>query len=218
MTVREAEAALERLGPDLPDSYLRPNGYLLDVVLHGSADNDEPALAAVRRAFGRRVYAIGSGTLASALLADFRRLQMTISAAESCTGGRVGAALTAVPGASDVFWGGVVAYDDAAKVRLLGVPEAMLARHGAVSEEVAVAMARGVREIAGTTWSVAVTGIAGPSGGTAAKPVGTVWIATAGPREGARLFEFAGGRRTVRRRSTQAALDMLRLAAGADGP
>ena len=129
--------------------------------------------------------------------------------AESCTGGLLGAVFTSIPDASKVFWGGVISYDDSAKRSLLGVPESSLHRHGAVSEEVAVAMARGVRELAATTWSVAVTGIAGPSGGTPEKPVGTVWIAIDGPVAHVRLHRFDGSRDVVREATVNNAISLL---------
>lgn len=104
-----------------------------------------------------------------------------IAVAESCTGGLLGAAITAVPGASACFRGGIVAYDDDVKIDLLGVSSALLREHGAVSAEVAAEMARGVRRRLATEVGLAVTGIAGPSGGTVAKPVGLIWIAALGP-------------------------------------
>lgn len=213
VTVRQARATLDRIESDRLAVDLQPNGYLLDVVLSISDADAGEMFRLVRAAFGPHVYALEEKPLPAAVVGHFASRRMTVSVAESCTGGWVGAALSSPPGASEVFWGGVVAYDDLAKQRLLGVQESTLARHGAVSNEVAIEMARGVREISGTTWAVAVTGIAGPTGGTEDKPVGTVWIATVGPRESARLFIFPGGRRSVRRRSTQAALDMLRRAA-----
>jgi nicotinamide-nucleotide amidase len=135
----------------------------------------------------------------------------TLALAESCTGGMIGEMITRVPGASDVFDRGCVVYSNTAKTDLLGVPETLLAEHGAVSEACAVAMARGARERAGTDLAVAVTGIAGPGGGTPEKPVGTVFIAlTDGGRTACRPFGFRGGRPWVRTLSAYAALDGLR--------
>lgn len=107
--------------------------------------------------------------------------RMTLAVAESCTGGALGAALVARPGASAHFVGGVQAYANSAKSAMLGIPEDMLVRHGAVSEPVAKAMAEGARRKLGADWALAITGVAGPDGGTDAKPVGTVFIACAGP-------------------------------------
>jgi PncC family amidohydrolase len=121
----------------------------------------------------------------------------------------LGQVLTSVPGASDVFWGGVISYDDAAKVRLLGVRRETLVAHGAVSKNVAVEMARGVRDRSGCTWSLAITGVAGPGGGTPEKPVGTVWVALEGPRAETRQYRFSGDRDTVRHASVEAALELL---------
>jgi nicotinamide-nucleotide amidase len=142
-----------------------------------------------------------------------------ISVAESCTGGLVLARLTDIAGSSDWVNGGVVAYANAVKVQQLDVPEAMLAEYGAVSEPVATAMATGVRARLRTEVGVGVTGIAGPSGGTEAKPVGTVAIAvdrTPGdggePRHAVRTFKFLGDREMVRAQAIQAALDMVRRA------
>jgi nicotinamide-nucleotide amidase len=137
--------------------------------------------------------------------------QYTISVAESCTGGMLGARLTAIPGASDVVMGGVIAYDDRIKREMLGVTDAQLRDHGAVSEPVARAMATGARTRMETSIGIAITGVAGPGGGSPDKPVGTVWIAI--DVEGmvlARRFNMIGDREEIRRRSAQAALEMLR--------
>jgi len=106
----------------------------------------------------------------------------TLSTAESCTGGQISHTLTNLPGSSAFYEGGVVAYSYAAKTTLLGVPQALLLEHGAVSQPVAFELARAVRRLLGTTVGVAVTGIAGPAGGTATKPVGTVYVAVSSPR------------------------------------
>jgi nicotinamide-nucleotide amidase len=144
--------------------------------------------------------------LADALLARGWR----VATAESCTGGLIAAACTQLAGSSDWFDAGLVAYANAAKTALLGVPEPMLAAHGAVSEEVARAMAEGALVRAQVQLTVAVTGIAGPGGAVPGKPVGTVWLATAGPG-GARAerLHFAGDRDTVRARTVSAALQRL---------
>ncbi len=132
----------------------------------------------------------------------------TLVTAESCTGGLIGKYLTDLPGSSQVYWGGHVVYSNAAKEKLLGVDGRMLAEHGAVSEEAALAMAEGALAVSGASVSIAVTGIAGPDGGTAEKPVGTVWTAVGMEGRGAvaRLFNFGGSRDMVRRRSAVAAM------------
>lgn len=132
-----------------------------------------------------------------------------VSVAESCTGGLLGAALTSIPGSSEVFWGGAISYDDAAKRRLLGVRAETLSDFGAVSEQAAVEMARGMRRVAETSWSVAVTGIAGPGGGSPEKPVGTVWIAVDGPRPEVEPNVFPGDRAAVREATVLAAMKLL---------
>jgi nicotinamide-nucleotide amidase len=134
-----------------------------------------------------------------------------IATAESCTGGWIAKALTDVPGSSRWFGTGIVCYGNDAKTALLGVTVADLSHHGAVSEAVVRAMARGVLERATAEVSVAVSGIAGPDGGTPAKPVGTVWLAWAtrasdGVRVTSRLHHFGGDREAVRRQAVAAAL------------
>jgi len=132
-------------------------------------------------------------------------------AAESCTGGLLAAACTSLPGSSEWFERGVVSYSNAAKAELLGVADALIAGHGAVSAEVARAMAEGALARSPAGYAVAVTGIAGPGGGTPVKPVGTVWIATArrGNAAEATLLNAAGDRAAVRARSVVVALELL---------
>lgn len=146
---------------------------------------------------------------AASLLHRLRAAGETLSVAESCTGGLLGEALTSVPGASDVFWGGVVAYHDQAKVELLGIDPGILERMGAVSEQVARLMAAGIRRCARTTWGVAITGIAGPGGGTPEKPVGTVWLAVDGPDRRATDRLYRGDRATIRRQAAGEAMELV---------
>jgi nicotinamide-nucleotide amidase len=168
------------------------------------------AADALRERAGDHVYAEGDVELSAVVLADARAQHLRIGAAESCTGGLVGARLTDIPGSSDVFTGGVVAYDNSVKQSLLDVPAALIEQHGAVSEEVARAMAVGAVRRLGVDLSVAITGIAGPGGGTQEKPVGTVWFATALGRsvESSRVI-LPGTRFEIRARAAQAALFLL---------
>jgi nicotinamide-nucleotide amidase len=142
---------------------------------------------------------------------------LSLATAESCTGGLVAARLTSVPGSSDVVLGGVVAYANEVKERELGVPADLIASHGAVSAEVAAAMARGARERLGADVAVAVTGVAGPDGGTAEKPVGLVYLHAEGPDGGVgREFSFPGDRASIRARAVVGALHLVRRLLGAE--
>ena len=145
------------------------------------------------------------------MLELLRERGLTLATAESCTGGLVGARLTDVAGSSDVFVGGAIVYSNAAKEASLGVPAALIAEHGAVSAEVAAAMAQGARERLGADVAVAVTGVAGPGGGTDEKPVGLVFVHASGPMGdlGQRL-DFPGDRETIRGRATVSALHVVR--------
>ncbi len=141
----------------------------------------------------------------AALAQVFIDQKLTMASAESCTGGMISAACTDLPGSSVWFERGFVTYSNAAKTDMLGVPAAVIQTHGAVSEEVARAMAIGALEHSLADWSLAVTGVAGPSGGSAAKPVGTVWLAWACKSSGrceAQLKLFSGDRKTVREATT----------------
>jgi nicotinamide-nucleotide amidase len=136
---------------------------------------------------------------------------LTLAVAESCTGGRLAAAFTGDAGASDFFLGGVVAYANEVKVGALGVYREVLERHGAVSREVALQMAQGVQRLTGAHYTISTTGVAGPGGGTAAKPVGTVWIAVAGPdgAASAKQYRFEGTRAENMAAAVDAAIEML---------
>lgn len=150
--------------------------------------------------------------LAERVLEECRRGGLRIATAESCTGGLLSAALTAIPGSSDVFDRGFVTYSNAAKSELLGIPPDLIERHGAVSEEVARAMAEGALARAGVDLAVAVTGVAGPGGGTAARPVGFVHLAVARKNEQTlhqRLALADEGREAIREESVRRALELL---------
>jgi nicotinamide-nucleotide amidase len=159
---------------------------------------------------GEHVYGEGDGDLAAVVLERARRAGVSIGAAESCTGGLVGGRLTDIPGSSDVFIGAVVCYSDRLKTELLDVAPSLIQAHGAVSEEVARAMAGGALRRLGVDLAVSVTGIAGPGGGTPEKPVGTVWFAVGSAvRLEARRVVFLGSRREIRERAAQTALYLL---------
>lgn len=147
---------------------------------------------------------------AARLVALYKQKGLTLTTAESCTGGLVAGAITSVPGASAVFTHGFVTYADAAKAQMLGVPADLLAMAGAVSEPVALRMAQGARAEAGVDVAIAITGIAGPDGGTAEKPVGTVWFGLAGPAECLTYHRtFHGNRDEIRAQSVAFALRLL---------
>jgi nicotinamide-nucleotide amidase len=174
-----------------------------------------PLEAEIRRRADAYCFGADGDSLASVVLERLRQRGETLAVAESCTGGGLGAAITAVPGASEVFLGGVIAYANAVKQELLAVPADRLASHGAVSDPVAEAMAEGVRRRIGSTWALAVTGVAGPGGGTAQKPVGLVHIALAGPagvRSEPVRFGGSRGRDWIRTLTIGEALNRLRLA------
>jgi len=178
----------------------------------GEADRRLGAAAALlRRRAGEHVYGEGDTDLAAVVLEAARARRLTIATAESCTGGLVGGRLTAIPGSSDVYLGGVVSYANELKLALLGIEPSQLDAHGAVSEPVALAMARGAAVRLGSGAAVSVTGIAGPGGGSEAKPVGTIWVAAvAGDRLEVRHAVLSGNRQEIRARAAQAALYLLR--------
>jgi nicotinamide-nucleotide amidase len=167
----------------------------------------------VRAIFGNQVFGEGKDELPALVVARLAERRERVALAESCTGGLVAELLTDVPGASAVLDLGVVAYANSAKERVLGVESSLLAAHGAVSEPVARAMAEGARQLAGATYGLGITGIAGPDGGTPEKPVGTVQLALAGPHGTSALARlYRGDRGRVRRQASFEALNLLRLA------
>jgi len=168
-------------------------------------------IAALREIAARYAYAENQTDLASVVLNECDARGLTIAVAESCTGGLLGARLTAISGSSSVVIGGVIAYSNGVKKGLLGVTTGSLERHGAVSEEVASEMATGVRRRLGVDIGVSITGVAGPGGGTPDKPVGLVWMAV-DVRGDVRTHgsRFIGDRAEIRFRATQAALDLVR--------
>lgn len=175
----------------------------------------ESAVADVHTALGRDLFSTKGETMQQVVGELLRSRNLRFAAAESCTGGLVMARLTEVPGSSEYVDRGVVVYSNQSKTDLLGVPASIIAAHGAVSEPVAEAMATGMLRAARTDIAVGVTGVAGPTGGTADKPVGMVAIAAAWMRAGTietrvRTFNFVGGREMVRFQASQGALDMVR--------
>ena len=173
----------------------------------------DAGIAAIRPVAAPWLYGEGSVDMAEVVLDACRARNLTIAVAESCTGGLLGARLTSFAGSSDVVVGGVIAYSNGVKERLLDVQPDSLRQHGAVSEQVVREMAAGARERTGAEIGIAITGVAGPGGGTVEKPVGTVWLAVdVNGRCEARRVHLIGDRDEIRRRATQAALDMTRRA------
>jgi nicotinamide-nucleotide amidase len=170
----------------------------------------EQALVKLRQRVGAYVYGEGDSDLAAVVLEHCRRAGFRVAVAESCTGGMLGERITNIPGSSDVFLGGVIAYHNEVKKNQLGVQEDDIRRHGAVSEQVATQMATGVRARLGADIGIAITGVAGPGGGTPEKPVGLIWIAVSAAEVKARRFQLIGDRTEIRQRAAQAALEMLR--------
>jgi nicotinamide-nucleotide amidase len=190
------------------------------IELHLSARGDDAAaidaalaraVAQVEAVLGRDAYSSDGRTLERVVGDLLLERGLRIAAAESCTGGLITSRLTDVPGSSRYVERSVVTYSNESKTALLGVPAALIAEHGAVSEPVAQAMANGIRSAAGVEVSIGVTGIAGPSGGTAEKPVGTVCVAAVTPGDSrVRTARFLGDREQVKFQASQAGLDMVR--------
>lgn len=224
-TASIAEAAIaERVADRLDDlplevAYL-PEVAGVDIRLTCWAGSEREAETALDEAedrlhqiLGHHVYATGDSDLAQVLGDLLRARGLTLAVAESCTAGLIAKRLTDWPGASDFFWGGAIVYDNGAKMELAGVGDGTLKRWGAVSEESARALAEGIGRRAGVSAAVSVTGIAGPTGSTPHKPVGTVWLGVwLDGKAFARRRHYAGTRDMIRARAAQGALDLLRRA------
>ncbi|MBF2027772.1 MAG: competence/damage-inducible protein A [Oscillatoriales cyanobacterium C42_A2020_001] len=220
-----SESALaEKVAPffDLSNPTVAPYANLGEVKLRVSALAESEAAAQtmiapieqqLRAIGGLDCYGVDDDSLASVVGQLLQERKNTLAVAESCTGGGLGAMLTSISGSSSYFWGGVISYDNSVKMGLLGVSPEDLAKHGAVSREVAQQMAVGVRDRLKTTWGLSITGVAGPTGGNSEKPVGLVYIGLAGNGIVKSVeFRFGAerGRDWVRHLSACSALDQLR--------
>jgi nicotinamide-nucleotide amidase len=214
----ELSAQIEERRVDLAGVELAslPNAGGVDIRIVGQDPLADDAVARVeaelRELLGDAIFGSGEETIEEVLAGLLRARGLRLVLAESCTGGLIGYRVTRVPGSSDVFTGGIVAYANAVKESLLGVSPDLLARHGAVSAEVALAMARGALSRFSADIGLAITGIAGPGGGTEDKPVGLVFIglADAGGRRDSRRYLLPGDRHQVRERAAGLALGRLR--------
>ena len=218
------ESDLDQLIAPVYTKYTNPSTTILaaasDISIHlrARAETEAEAEALVNEVarpiealLGDRVYSRDGATLEAAVGRMLRERGETLSVAESLTGGMLGQRITSVPGSSEYFLGGLLVYTDEMKVRLAGVDEGLLRAHSAVSEPVARAMAEGARARTSSTWALSLTGYAGPDGGTAQDPAGTIYIGCAGPGVSeVRRLQFAADRARVRTLATQLALDLLR--------
>jgi nicotinamide-nucleotide amidase len=170
-----------------------------------------PVAQQLRERIGAGYYGDDATTPGGAIIGELVRRKRTLGVAESVTGGGIADAIVSVPGASHVFYGGVVAYDNSVKRELLGVKKKTLKNFGAVSEETAIEMARGARKALGVDFALATTGIAGPAGGTEEKPVGLVWFALVDDEKNVETFRatFPGQRSDIRDRAETTALSMI---------
>ena len=227
MTFGIAESALSKLIEPWEDSlpedmhlaYL-PNaltGVRLRLSIYGGIREQEEArieakMASLRPILGEYLYSDNDDTLQECIGRMLKQAGKTVSTAESCTGGTISALFTSIPGSSEYFLGSVTSYANSVKTGVLGVPEEIIEKHGAVSSECVAAMAEGVRRITGSDFSVATSGIAGPGGGSEVKPVGTVWIGVSSPKE-TKTYKlvFKGDRKRNIERFSANALNILRI-------
>ncbi len=168
-------------------------------------------LPELHREFPRAILRFGNVPWIENLVKRLIERKEMVSTAESCTGGLIGALLTDIPGSSKVYWGGVITYSNEAKVHLLGVPERVLLESGAVSRETVTLMAQQAMGMGNTQWGIGVSGIAGPTGGTTEKPVGTVYIALSGSNGYLRVerIQFTGTRQEIRKKTALLSLLLL---------
>ncbi|PWU01821.1 MAG: competence/damage-inducible protein A [Terriglobia bacterium] len=218
------ESDLDQLIAPVYKKYQNPATTILaaagDIQIHLRArcgtESEAQALLAevagpIELLLGERIYSRTGETIEAVVGDLLRASSATVSVAESCTGGMLGERLTSTPGSSDYFVGGFITYSDEMKIEMLGVPPEVLAEHGAVSKETAEAMANGARRRTRSTYALSITGVAGPDGGTEAKPVGTAYIGLATP-SGTEILkrQFLGDRARIRSFAAQFALDFLR--------
>ena len=197
--------------PDIELGYCARPGEV-DLRIIGKPEAVAQAELILKTALGNSIFASGKEQLEQVVVRLLTERKETIATAESCTGGLLANRLTNIPGASKVFPGGFVVYANEMKIAALGVEESLVKKYGSVSKPVALAMAEGVRKRTGATHALSTTGIAGPTGGSAKKPVGTVYIALASQNADTlvRHFNFASDRETFKQMATQAALNLLR--------
>ncbi len=199
--------------------YAKLGEIKLRLTARGSTSTDalrliKPLEEEINNRLGMTCYGFDEESLSSVVIKLLNECNETISVAESCTGGGLGASFTSIPGASKVFHGGLIAYQDSIKKTLLDIPEKLLADYGAVSKEVVLSMAENVRKKFGTDWSIAISGIAGPHGGTKSKPIGLVHFGINGPNHREAFHQFFGvhlGREAIQRLSISYCLNKLRL-------
>jgi nicotinamide-nucleotide amidase len=218
------ESAVDELAAPIYTKYQNPSTTILfkdgQIELHltAQARNEgetvkmlDDLAGRLDEVLGEYIFSRSNETLEAVVGQSLKMRGYTLATAESCTGGLLAGRITDVPGSSEYFLEGVVSYSNEAKIDLLGVPKKLIATHGAVSEQVAGAMAVGIRKRAGSTFGVGVTGVAGPGGGSPEKPVGLVYIALADDSQNTtRKFIFPGDRQFIRTLSVNAALDMIR--------
>jgi nicotinamide-nucleotide amidase len=221
LTESQIETCLEDLYPKMPEVQLTTLANPGQIAIHLKSTSDknvslakqnvEQATKLVCDVLGEGIYSTEGEELEEVIGKYLKKKQQTVAVAESCTGGFLGHRITNVPGSSEYFLRGVVAYSNAAKTELLEIPPETIEKYGAVSHQVAEAMAKGIRDKASSTYGLSITGIAGPSGGTKEKPVGLVYTALAHEHDViTKKNLFLGDRNAIKFQSSQKALDMLR--------